>query len=515
MRTHTFVFQANKQVVSCIIIGTMKIKIIIFSGLFCLSSLGALSQNSMSLADFRNLALQNNKSYNAEKLKGVVAEENRKAMRTNYLPKVDAVGSYQYFSKEASLLSDEQKSSLKNLGSNVGVGLGQVISTLAQQGVITPEVAQQMGGIFSTLGKPLSDVGNAIGSQIVDALRTDTRQMWAGSVMLRQPVYMGGAIIAANKVADLQEKMVANKVALSRQNILYDVEKTYWLVVSLKQKLKLAESYRDLVKKLDDDVYKMIGQGVATRADGLRVDVKVNEADMQITQIDNGLSLSRMLLMQLCGLPLDTAVVLADENAEILSVAIDGSRVHEQFSFDNRPEVNLLQNMVEVSRHNTTLVRSLYLPHVALTGGYLVSNPNVFNGFERKFSGMWNVGITASVPVWNWFEGRHKVNAAKAMTAIAGLELDEVKEKIDLQVAQERFKVSEAKKRLEAARKNISSAEENLRCADIGFKEGVMEATDVMEAQTAWQKALSQRIDAEIDVKLSQVALEKAMGVLE
>ena len=61
----------------------------------------------------------------------------------------------------------------------------------------------------------------------------------------------------------------------------------------LRQKQKLATSYRDLVKKLDDDVHKMIKQGVATKADGLKVDVKVNEADMQIMQVEDGLTLSK------------------------------------------------------------------------------------------------------------------------------------------------------------------------------------------------------------------------------
>jgi outer membrane protein TolC len=36
-----------------------------------------------------------------------------------------------------------------------------------------------------------------------------------------------------------------------------------------------------------------------------------------------------------------------------------------------------------------------------------------------------------------------------------------------------------------------------------------------MEAQTAWLQAQSQKIDAEIDVKLSQVNMQKALGTLQ
>ena len=75
--------------------------------------------------------------------------------------------------------------------------------------------------------------------------------------------------------------------------------------------------------------------------------------------------------------------------------------------------------------------------------------------------------------------------------------------------------MQEANKKLEMAKVNIQKADENLRTANLGFREGVISSTTVMEAQTAWLQAQSQRIDAEIDVKLSQVNLQKALGTLE
>ena len=86
---------------------------------------------------------------------------------------------------------------------------------------------------------------------------------------------------------------------------------------------------------------------------------------------------------------------------------------------------------------------------------------------------------------------------------------------MELQVSQSRFKVTEADKRLAMAQANIRNAEENLRCANVGFSEGVIQSTTVMEAQTAWLQAQSQKIDAEIDVRLSRVNLDKALGTLE
>ena len=180
-----------------------------------------------------------------------------------------------------------------------------------------------------------------------------------------------------------------------------------------------------------------------------------------------------------------------------------------------RPELKMLQNSVDLSKQMTNVLKAGNLPQVALTGGYAVTNPNMLNGFQKKFAGFWNVGVLVRIPVWNWGDVKYKVRAAKGATAIANLQLEEAREKIELQVNQNSFRLKEANKKLAMAKANIERAEENLRTANLGFQEGVITPTTVMEAQTAWLQAQSEVIDAEIDVKLSQVELQKTLGTLE
>ena len=496
-------------------------KKIFFILTLCSVGLPIAAQKVLTLDSCRALALHNNKQINVSKLKQEMALNIRKAARTKYLPKVDAAGGYQYFSESISLLSKDQQSALNNLGTNLATAAGGsltgMITGLVRQGIITPAVAQQINGMVNQVGAPMATTGNEIGQSITKALETNTHHIWGGAIMVRQPIYMGGAITAINTIATINEQLAANDADTKTQATLYSIDQAYWLVVSLKQKQVLANSYLNLVKKLDSDVKKMIRQGITTRAAGLKVDVKVNEAEMQVTQVEDGLALAKMLLCQLCGLPMDQDIVLADEDRKQLNVNLEelSTDVADKSSANNnRPELRTLQNMVDISQQATRLVRAAYLPHVMLTGGYLISNPNLFNSFERKFARTWNVGVIVHVPVWNWFDGAYKIRASKVATSMARMELSDAQEKIDLQVTQSRFKVKEAHKRLMMARKNIKSAEENLRCANIGFKEGVMETTDVMAAQTAWQQAQSQQIDAEVEVKLAQVNLQKALGVL-
>lgn len=491
------------------------------------AALPASAQQVLSLDSCRALALRNNKQLNVAKLKQDVAKNLRKSARTKYLPHISAIGSYQYTSEEISILNDEQKSKLQNLGTSTVQGLqggvGKVQGLMTQAAGLVdptalPQFQQMAGGLQQTMVQGLSGLETRLnnkGQEIVDAFRTDTRNIWAGSILVTQPVFLGGAIVAMNKMADLTEKMAENSAETGRQTVLYSTDQIYWQVVSLKHKKRLAEGYLKLVKKLDSDVQKMIEEGVATRSEGLSVSVKVNEAEMAVQKVDDGLVLSKMLLCQMMGLPMNEQITLADEDSENLAVVTVQPKLNVEQAVENRSELKMLENVVDISKQTTNILRAGNLPQVALMGGYAVSNPNVLNGFEKKFAGFWNVGVLVRIPLWNWGDVMYKVRASKGATAIANLELAEAREKIELQVNQNTFKVDEANKRLTMAMSSIKRAEENLRTANLGFQEGVISPTVVMEAQTAWLQAQSQKIDAEIDVKLSQVDLQKALGVLE
>ena len=420
------------------------------------------------------------------------------------------LGGYVWTSKEISILNDDQKTALSNLGTNAATGLQTSVAPYAS--ILPAPLQTKLAGDLGALAGTLDQFGMGV----VDALRTDTRNMFAGAVMFTQPVFMGGAIVAMNKMADINEELAANSLEAKRQNTLFSIDQAYWQVVSLRHKEKLAQSFVELVKKLDNDVQKMLDEGVATKSDRLNVSVKVNEAEMALMKVTNGLVLSKMLLCELCGLPINEQVKLADEDREELIE--DRERLATAdvtFATQNRPELKMLQNTVDLAHQATNLLKAGNLPKVLLTGGYAVSNPNTFNGFEKKFAGFWNVGVMVHVPIWNWGDVRYKVRAAKGAATIASLELDDAREMIELQVNQKAFLVNESNKKLAMAQSNIAHAEENLRTANLGFKEGVISSTTVIEAQTAWLQAMSQKIDAEIEVKLSQVELQKALGTLE
>lgn len=489
-------------------------KFFCFIWLTCLT-LPMVAQRVLSLDSCRALAIANNKELLISQEKINAAHYQKKAAFTNYLPDISATGGYMRSQKEISLLNDAQKGAFSSVGTQVSGALQNGI-----QGMLTQYPQLTQNPQFMALIQSLSNVDiatplNGLGNSVVDAFRTDTRNMYAGALTLTQPLYMGGKIRAYNKITKYAEELARQQHNTGMQEVILSTDQAYWQVVSLGHKKKLAEGYLELLQKLDSDVDKMIAEGVATKADGLSVKVKVNEAEMTLTKVNDGLSLSKMLLCQLCGLDLSTPVTLKDEQENDLSPApIADNAIDINNVYAARPEVNSLELATQIYKQKVNVTRAEYLPSVALIGSYAATNPSVFNGFENKFKGMWNVGVMVSVPIWHWGEGIYKVKAAKSEARIAQYQLDNVKEKIELQVSQSAFKVNEAAKKLIMAEKNLEKADENLRYATLGFEEGVIPASNVLEAHTAWLSAQSEKIDAQIDVKLTEIYLKKATGEL-
>ncbi|RGZ58571.1 TolC family protein [Parabacteroides distasonis] len=435
------------------------------------------AQRMLTLEECRNLAIQNNKELQISGEKIKMADNEKKAAFTKYFPQLSANGAYMWNQKDINLLDMGALSS--SLSSSLG-GLAQL-----------PMIQHLMSGVN-------------------DMQHLDVQNIWVGNVSLVQPVFMGGKIVNYNQITKFAKQLAESMNNLQLQDLIYKTDETYWQVISLVNKKKLADAYVDLLRKMDSDVTAMIYEGVATEADGLSVKVKLNEAEMAQTKVENGLALTRMLLAQICGLSLEEDLSLADEKLDNFPVETTQASADLNEAFMNRNELRSLDLATKIYKRKERIALAEMLPNVALAANYFVTNPNVFNGFKNDFAGMFNVGVMVKVPLSGWWEGTYRRNSAKAETRIKTLEWQDAREKIELQVNQSVYKVNEAGKKLIASSRNMENAEENLRRANFGFEEGVIPALNLMEAQTAWVSARSSLIDAQIEVKLTEVYLSKA-----
>ncbi|MBP6284032.1 MAG: TolC family protein [Paludibacteraceae bacterium] len=491
-------------------------KKLLFCIFFSVLALQGIAQNTLyTLEDCRTMAMSKNKDIQIAQEKIQVATSMKKATFTQYLPSFSANGGYMWNEKDISLMSEDAYLPVyvNNTDGTKNYPASWNNSWTMVNGNALPLDAN--GVPFDPTKNPEKISWKSTAYLPKEAFEADIRNVFAGSIMMTQPLFLGGKIRELNNIANSAKKISEFQLDGKISEILLETDAAYWRVISLVNKEKLANSYVAMLQKLSGDLEKSILFGVATKSEGLAVKVKLNEADMQLLQVQNGLSLSRMLLCQLCGLPLGSDFHLADEDVVHEDALFADKDVNVEEAMKDRYEINSLEEMINIAESNRKIMLSRFMPNAVLTAGYLLSNPNVYNGFSADFSGMWQVGVVLNVPLFHFGERIHTLNAARSEKKIVEYKLDDAKEKIRLDIAQASFKLSEASKRLTMTHTNKDKSEENLRYANVGFEAGVVAPSVLIEAQTAWLKANSEDVDAAIDAKICDVYLQKALGYLK
>ena len=481
---------------------------------FTLCCTGSISaQISLSLEQCRTMALENNKSIGIAKEHIVQAQAQKKGARSAYLPKLDATAAYLYSNQNISLLSDDKFAPVGSIMSDGSFGFdaSQVNNgwTLING---QPVPLDANGQPFDPKQNPEKIQWKGYAYLPKDEFKMDMTHTVIGMIGLTQPIYMGGKVRAYNQLAGFAEKLAQAQLTNEQAEVLYSTEEAYWQILSLMQKEKIAEEYKTLLTKLSNNLDALHEEGMATKNDVLKVKVRLNEVDMSLTKVTNGLRLSKMSLCQLIGIPLDSDIALDESTTpdnQIPPAAADSTDI-----WMNRPELQSLKYLSNIADSKIRVARAESLPSLALTAGYMISNPNPYNGFTHEFGGNFTVGVMLKVPIFHWGEKRQTIRTAQSERNIAELKYQDAAEKINLQYTQAKLRIDEANKRVTSAQKNLEQAEENLQFATYGYEEGVVPVTGVLEAQTSWFTAYSELTDAQIESRLCQVYLSKASGQL-
>lgn len=475
-------------------------KRILLNMLATAAAMSGMAQVSVSIDSCRNMALRNNKAIR-------IAEENirgagylKDAAKAAYLPGIDFSGGYMHNQREIALLGEDAKLPTMSFDPKTMKYEYNLLTGPDGKPMVDPATKQPIPSEVAVIPK--------------EAMTYDTRNVFFGAFTLTQPIYLGGSIRALNQIAKHGESIARSLKEAAEQDVLLNVDEAYWQVVSLAEKKALAQSFVNLVDSLRSNVKAMKEEGVATRSDVLNVEVKYNEACIMLTKVDNGLSLSRMALAQICGLPVDTQMTLSDEASDGIAADMTVPETNMQDVYARRADLDVLRKGIDLMKSKENLSLSAMLPKLAAFGAYSFSNPNVNNGFEKKFGGGFSVGAMLTVPLWHWGGNFNKYRAAKSETNAQRILLEDMEEKVSLQVSQARYSYNEAFKTYTMTENNMKSAQENLQNAEYAFKEGVLTTDDVLGAQTAWLKAKSELIDAQIGIRLCNTYLSKVTGTL-
>jgi outer membrane protein len=294
--------------------------------------------------------------------------------------------------------------------------------------------------------------------------------------------------------------------------LLTDVEKSYWQVVQVNEKIILAKRFKDMLLVLHRDLKNSFDAGLIYKNDLLRVEVTLNEAELNLTKANDGLVMAKLKLAQVIGNAGSTAFTLSD--------SVTGNFTElpslDYATADSRPEIRLLTRAIEAEELQRKILKAEQKPVLAASlSGIAVSGKrvNLENGKDHMTSYYGLVGLT--FPIFEWGKKTNKVKEQTFKIAAQQQRLEDTKELIDLEVQNAYLQLNQSAKKIRLSTLSVDQATENLKLANDRFQAGTIVGKDVQEAQVIWQQAYSDLIDAKVEYKVNEVLYRKSIGELK
>jgi outer membrane protein TolC len=456
---------------------------------FGLAAISSFAQQSITLQQCRQMALENSESIKmADKNKEKALAEKAIA-RTYYLPSVSASGTMLYMNKDFT-----QNLYLPTYVPNVTTG----------------ELDQNLF-LHPLTGEPVYSDGNPVFNMYAYLpIDLSIKGAYMAGVNIEQAIYTGGKIMAGNKMAQIGENMAQSNWKWTELNILADADQSYWMFVLVNEKVKLAQTAVHMLDSLVQRVQNSYDAGMVHKNELLKVQVKLNQAKLDAQKAQSGLELTRMSVCRITGMPFNTQLVASDTlincTSDILSSLGDESVSH-------RPEFELLNQQVAFENEKIKLVLADYLPTMGISAGYSKLGGVELSGSELSSSGMTVIG-SLKIPLFSWGQGKQKIASAKINRDIKALELQQNEQLMYLEIEQAKFNLQDAFLRVQIAYEAMAQAEENLRLSQNNYELGAELMTDLLIAQTQWQQAKAEVIEAQAEFKIKETMYLKANGKL-
>ena len=373
----------------------------------------------------------------------------------------------------------------------------------------TIEAAKAAKSSVYASDKPFVEA-SGMGVHVGDPLNTLLPEFFANaSLGVTQVIYAGGKINTAKQMSSTAVDLYTSQKELTDSEVLLNVETTYWQIINVKSKVELANKYKALLTELLKDLTNSYNAGIIYKNDVLRVQVQLNQAELDLTKANDGLKLLKLKMAQLTGMPnIDFLVKDTISNNVILL-----DEVSQSTAIDNRPEIKMLKKAVEIEELQSKILEADRKPTIGLNVSGIYANGKQINFTDgsndlTSYYGLLNVNI----PIFDWGSRKQKVKEQEFKVEAQKLELEETEELLSLQIQNAYLELQQAIQKVEITEKSLQQADENLRLNQDRFDVGTVTGKDVLEAQVLWQQAYSDVIDAKANYRISEANYKKAIG---
>lgn len=382
---------------------------------------------------------------------------------------------------------------------------GQVVAAFLPQ----LSLSGSMGKYYSV---PINVEMTMAGSTSVFSYGTDEQAdttSWSGS--LSQPIFAGGMIWNSIGMANKGVEVARQEFRRIHQQVSFDVINAYYNVIKASRFVDLNKESVEMAKTHLNQVETLLRVGMATRAEVLRIEVQLAQAEMVLTKAKQGLEISRNHFNNTLGRDLDVPVLLEETNSDLLEdIIIYDYKDLLAVAYENRPDWKQYVLAEGVSEDEVRIAYSGLLPTISFVGNY--ENGSTRYPSYTNDTRSWTAMLSGS---WNVFDGTatfNRIKEARAKLEAGRADETSVRMAIALEVKDASFLLKSAKENVTSAEKALALANENYKIAKLRYKSGIGTNVEAIDAQVALTQGRIDYLQAEHELKIAKARINKVVG---
>lgn len=448
-------------------------------------SLSAMAQQRVGFSDALGMMEERNRAISSAKYGVDAAYREYRAAQGLRMPKIDLLGCYTLMQHSIDI----------DLGGAKGVvteSLDGLIGNGVSQGFITPTIASLLtDGLAPLMGTDWR-------------YTLQNRHFGFVGTTLTMPIYMGGRISIANRVAKL--KIDGAQIGLNgiTNSLITELVERYYGVILAREVVAVKEFVVQGVERHLRDAEAMEEEGVVAHSVVLYLQYKLSEVERDYSDALSKLRVAERALQTT--IQSDTAIMPSDRM--FLSNDIYSVDYYRDSALNLNTIIGEAENTEHLSLEGVNFARSAFMPEIVAMGGASLYSYNLTNILPR-----WAVGVGVSMPIFGGLSRQEQYRASKSIERSVQDVVVKVREDILLLVDKEYYTLQNALLNIDSSKRSITLAKNYYTTALEGFREGVTPSSELMDARIALAASEVEYLDAVYNYILSLARLLEVSGL--
>lgn len=325
-----------------------------------------------------------------------------------------------------------------------------------------------------------------------------------------------GGFLVGLKAQRMYKELVNSQIGQTERDIRVNVTKAYLNVLALKESMDIIDGNISSIEKTRDETKALYENGFAEQLDVDRLDLTLQNLQTEKQNIDQVIESTKLILKFQMGHPLNEEIILTDDVSRIQASSVSKDELLQaSWSVDDRVEIGLIDQSIELTDINIRSIKAQYLPSLTASVDYNQSlQTNDLFGSNNSWFPTGIVGLNLGIPIYDAGDKKAKIERAKIQQEGLLLQRNDMSRLIELEITSAQIAVENAYRNLDQRQAAQVLAEKIYNTTLVKYKEGVGASLEVNQAEVDMLAAQRNYIDALFNYLLARTDLERAIGKL-